>query len=172
MQDFKVHVKGDDAYVTKPYFTLPGTIAKSSIATSCLACFDYANALADVTVGYMGAPLDGNSRMDKSLQTITIRNERGNEMVQTAIDSSRLQLVGPAGGSGSHEKLASTTVTSDSIILEMTGGKVQEQGMPGWIAEIMAFALKNLGPKVREGYFSLEWIAFVDMYLIKVQFKL
>ena len=146
MQDFKVHVKGDDSYVKKPYFTLPGTIAKTSIATSCLACFDYVNGLADVVVGYMGAPL--NSRMDTSLQTITVRNERGREMVQTAIDSSRLQLVEPATGSGSHEKLASATVAADSIVLEMTGGKVPEQGMPLWIAEIIAYAMTAIGPKV------------------------
>ena len=36
MQDFKVHVKTSDEYITKPYFTLPGTIAKESIADSCL----------------------------------------------------------------------------------------------------------------------------------------
>ena len=75
MQDFKVHVKSDNSYITTPYFTLPGSIAEESIAPSCLACFDYVNSLADCVVGYMGAPLTGDKRMEESLQTIpcTIR---------------------------------------------------------------------------------------------------
>lgn len=147
MQDFKVHVKTDDSYVMKPYFVLPGTIAEASIAPSCLACFDYTNGLADVVVGYMGAPLELNTRMDASYQTLTIRNERGYSMVDTAVNASRLRLGDPASGSGSHEKLASATVGSDSIVMAMVGGDIKEQGMPGWLGEVMAFAMRNIGPK-------------------------
>ncbi|CAJ1944443.1 unnamed protein product [Cylindrotheca closterium] len=148
MQDFKVHVKTTDSYVTKPYFSLPGTIAEPSIAKSCLACFDYTNGLADVVVGYMGAPLDSNSRMDESFQTIAIRNERGVQMVQTAVKASRLKLHGTAPGKGGHESLSSATVAADSIVLSMVGEKdPPEQGMPALMGEIMAFAMRNLGPK-------------------------
>jgi len=148
MQDFKVHVKTTDSYVTKPYFSLPGTIAEPSIAKSCLACFDYTNGLADVVVGYMGAPLDTSSRMDESFQTIAIRNERGAQMVQTAVKASRLQLHGKAPGKGGHESLSSATVAADSIVLSMVGEKdPPEQGMPALMGEIMAFAMRNLGPK-------------------------
>lgn len=147
MQDFKVHVKTEDSYVTKPYFTLPGSIAEASIAPSCLACFDYTNGLADVVVGYMGAPLEANARMDQSYQTLTIRNERGARMVQNAVDASRVVLGETAVGSGSHEKMASATVSSDSIVMKMVGGNIPESGMPGWVGEIMAFAMRNLGPK-------------------------
>jgi hypothetical protein len=147
MQDFKVHVKTDDSYIRKPYFVLPGTIAQASIAPSCLACFDYTNGLADVVVGYMGAPLEPNSRMDASYQTLTIRNERGHLMVDTAVNASRLRVGDPASGSGSHEKLASATVGSDSIVMAMVGGDIKEQGMPGWLGEVMAFAMRNIGPK-------------------------
>jgi len=148
MQDFKVHVKMTDSYITKPYFSLPGSIAEPSIAKSCLACFDYTNGLADVVVGYMGAPLDTSSRMDESFQTIAIRNQRGAEMVQTAVEASRLQLHGRAPGKGGHEKLSSATEAADSIVLSMVGGKdPPEQGMPALVGEIMAFAMRNLGPK-------------------------
>ena len=117
MQDFRVHIKTNDcSYITKPYFCLPGAIAKESIAPSCLACFDYTNALADVVVGYMAAPLDRNARMDESYQTISIRNSRGANMVQTAVQAYKLQLHEPATGTGSHEALASATVQSDAII--------------------------------------------------------
>lgn len=148
MQDFRVHVKTESGYITKPYFSLPGTIAAPSIATSCLACFDYTNGLADVVVGYMGAPLAGESRMDESFQTLTIRNERGSRMVQTAIDLNKLQIGDIAMGEGDHEKLASATVTADSIVLGMIGDNVPESGMPPWLGNIMAFAMTNfIGPK-------------------------
>jgi coenzyme F420-reducing hydrogenase beta subunit len=91
MQDFRVHVKTGDTYTKTPYFVLPGTIAEASIATSCLACFDYTNGLVDVVVGYMGAPLDGSDRMDEALQTITIRNDNGATMLRAAMVRNRLQ---------------------------------------------------------------------------------
>jgi len=146
MQDFKVHVKTNDSYIKKPYFVLPGTIAEPSIAKSCLACFDYTNALADVVVGYMGAPLESNQRMDAAYQTLTVRNERGSQMVQTAIDSSRLELGEIAQGEGKHEMTASATVASDSIVLAMSGGNVKEEGLPMVVGEIMAFVMRSIGP--------------------------
>lgn len=147
MQDFKVHVKGKDTYTTKPYFTLPGTIAEASISPSCLACFDYTNSLADVVIGYMGAPLDSSGRMDQSYQTLTVRNENGERLTQTALDRSSITLEARASGSGSHESLASATVGSDSIILKMVDKPVPETGMPKWIGEIMAFVISSVGPK-------------------------
>ena len=147
MQDFKVHVKTEDSYVTKPYFTLPGSIAQSSIAPSCLSCFDYTNALADVVVGYMGAPLESKARMDQSYQTLTIRNDRGARMVQAAVEASRVVLGKPASGSGSHERLTTATVVSDSLVMKMVGKPVPESGMPGWLGEVMAFVMQNIGPK-------------------------
>lgn len=147
MQDFKVHVKTNESYITRPYFTLPGTIAESSIAMSCRACFDYTNALADVVVGYMGAPLDANARMDQSFQTLTIRNDRGARMVQTAVDASRLILGDVATGKGSHEQLASATITSDALVAAMVDQLVPEAGMPSWMGEFMAFGMRQFGPK-------------------------
>jgi coenzyme F420-reducing hydrogenase beta subunit len=147
MQDFKVHVKSKEAYVTKPYFTLPGTIAEASIAKSCRACFDYTNALADVVVGYMGAPLSENSRMDKSFQTLTVRNKRGARMVEIAQKASRLVVGEMAMGEGSHEKLASATVASDAIVSAMVDKPVPAKGMPDWLGQIMAFGIQRIGPK-------------------------
>lgn len=147
MQDFKVHVKTSDSYITKPYFTLPGTIAEPSIATSCLACFDYTNGLADVVVGYMGAPLEPKSRMDASYQTLTIRNQRGARMVKAAVDSSRLTVGKEALGEGPHETLASVTVAGDSIVMSMVGREPPESGMPLFLGEIAAFVMQKFGPK-------------------------
>jgi coenzyme F420-reducing hydrogenase beta subunit len=147
MQDFNVHVKTDDGgYIRRPYFSLPGTIAEQSIAKSCLACFDYTNALADVVVGYMGAPLAAGARMDESFQTLTVRNERGAGMVHTAVEAGHLQLGDVAVGKGGHEQLAAATVQGDTLVMAMTGRDVPESGMPVWMGKILAFAISNVGP--------------------------
>jgi coenzyme F420-reducing hydrogenase beta subunit len=147
MQDFNVHVKiKDGAYIRRPYFSLPGTIAEQSIAKSCLACFDYTNALADVVVGYMGAPLAAGARMDESFQTLTIRNERGAAMVHTAVEAGHLRLGDVAVGQGGHEQLAAATVQGDTLVMAMTGRDVPESGMPVWMGKILAFAISNVGP--------------------------
>ncbi len=163
MQDFKVHVKYDDgreqskpAYEQLPYFSLQGDVAEFAIAKSCLACFDYTNALADVVVGYMGAPLD--SSMDKSFQTITVRNKMGERMLKCAVESDRLQLGPDAAGSGSHEKFASTTVSSDNIVQKMVGGEMKSEGMPRLLGELMATVMTAAGPKgVNFARYSLDY---------------
>ena len=62
MADFRVHARlrgSDEEETVKPaYMTLPPSIGVPSIAPSCFSCFDYTNGLADVVVGYMGAPFD------------------------------------------------------------------------------------------------------------------
>lgn len=156
MPDFRVHVKTKSkpyensnegsGYLTKPYFCLPGTVAKSSIAPSCLACFDYTNALADVVIGYMAAPYQAGNPMTKSYQTITVRNARGAAMVQAA--ASRLQLSDIANvPQQGHESLAMATLQSDAIVQDMIGGKVRDRGMPIWMGEIMSNVMSTLGPK-------------------------
>lgn len=147
MQDFRVHAKVGDQYVTKPYFCLPGTIAQSSIATSCLACFDYTNALADVVIGYMGAPLTQNQRMDEAYQTMSVRNTKGALMIDTAIKAGRLHVSDIARGSGKYQSLVTSTVLSDSIVQGMVGGKVLDKGLPTWLGDIMSYIVQNVGPK-------------------------
>ena len=149
MQDFRVHVKSEADYVRVPYFSLPGTIGERSIAKSCLSCFDYTNALADVVIGYMGAPLEGGgtSRMDQSWQTLAVRNPRGSRMVQIATDAGRLVHGNIASGSGSHEWLSVATVTADPVLLPFLGEPVPEKGMPIWLGNMVASALTFVGPK-------------------------
>lgn len=149
-QDFKVHIKyentdGDIDYEKKPYFCLPGDVAEFAIAQSCLACFDYTNSLADIVVGYMGAPL--NSQMDKSYQTITIRNCQGEKMIQSAINADRLDLGPQATGKGNHEPFTMATVSSDNLVQKMVGGKIKTQGMPVLLGNILAALMTNIGPK-------------------------
>jgi len=126
---------------------LPGDVANFAIADSCLACFDYTNSLADVVVGYMGAPLDSDS-MDQSYQTVTVRNLRGERMIQSAMKAGRLEMGPEATGRGSHEKFAMATISSDKLVQKMVNGEMKEQnGMPRLLGEVMAFVITAAGPK-------------------------
>lgn len=126
---------------------LPGDVAQFAIADSCLACFDYTNSLADVVVGYMAAPIDTSNEMHRSQQTITVRNSRGQQMVQIALDAGRLEIGSVVTGMGSHEKFALATVASDNIVQAMIGGEIKDQGMPRLLGEIMASVMTSIGPK-------------------------
>jgi coenzyme F420-reducing hydrogenase beta subunit len=153
MQDYRVHVKlREEAnvtrYVKRPYFSLPPAIAETAIAKSCLTCMDYTNGLADVVVGYMGAPLLSSS-MDRSYQTLTVRNRRGAFMVDLA--QTRLEIrPEQAGRSGRFVAgLVGATLTSDALVNQMVGSAPPppNNGMPVWIGEILATILTQTGPK-------------------------
>lgn len=58
MQDFRVWLRHDDGHLEHINFVdFPMDEIGDIFPSSCLSCFDYANALADITIGYMGAPL-------------------------------------------------------------------------------------------------------------------
>lgn len=127
---------------------LPGDVASFAIADSCLSCFDYTNALADISVGYMAAPYSTNNfQMHQSQQTITIRNAKGERMIRCAENAGRLERGTVASGIGQHEKFASATVSSDNIVQAMIGGKMKDKGMPRVLGEIMATLMSSIGPK-------------------------
>jgi coenzyme F420 hydrogenase subunit beta len=57
MQDFRLWMRHEDGKVEKVNFVdFPMDKIGDIFPPSCLACFDYPNALADLTIGYMGAP--------------------------------------------------------------------------------------------------------------------
>jgi hypothetical protein len=93
----------------------------------------------------MAAPLNRN--MDQSYQCITVRNSRGEKMIQSALKSGRLELGPEATGMGTHENFAMATVSSDNIVQKMVGGKIRTQGMPRFLGEAIAAVMTNLGPK-------------------------
>ena len=95
----------------------------------------------------MGAPIQANERMDQSLQTLTVRNKRGSEMVQIAIQAGYMTIDCVATGSGSHEQLAVATTESDALVRALVGGSVPESGMPPWLGEVFALVVQRLGPK-------------------------
>jgi coenzyme F420-reducing hydrogenase beta subunit len=148
MPDYRVHVKQTNgSYVKRPYFSLPGNIAETAIAKSCLTCMDYTNGLADVVVGYMGAPMTG--AMNQNYQTLSVRNQRGAFMVDTAIARNRLEIsLDNAGRSGRFvADLVGATLESDPLVGRMIGQAPATTGMPVWLGDILATILTRTGPK-------------------------
>lgn len=73
MQDYRLWLRHRDGHTEKLNYvdiTLDNT--DGIFPAACMACFDYANTLADITVGYIGAPLDW--------QWVLVRNARGQQL--------------------------------------------------------------------------------------------
>ena len=79
MQDFTIHLKHENGQLEQvPFFCLPQQLARGDIhPPSCRSCFDYMNSLADITVGYLGAPFN----LEKPNQWVLVRTERGQELL-------------------------------------------------------------------------------------------
>jgi coenzyme F420 hydrogenase subunit beta len=73
MQDFRVWMRHEDGHIEKRNFIdIPMDRVGHIFPDACMACFDYPNTLADLTVGYMGAPM--------GWQWLLVRTERGAEL--------------------------------------------------------------------------------------------
>ncbi len=79
MQDYKVHIVHTTGKVEKiPFFSLPAAVLKVGVfSNSCMSCFDYINSLADITVGYFGAPYTAEGKE----QWILVRTKKGRELL-------------------------------------------------------------------------------------------
>jgi coenzyme F420 hydrogenase subunit beta len=89
MQDYTCHVTHEDGSIEKiPFFSFPRELFGMNVfARSCMACFDYMNSLADVTVGYIGAPLDRET-MPQWVLVRTARGEALYNLLGTEIETS------------------------------------------------------------------------------------
>ncbi|AFZ42735.1 coenzyme F420 hydrogenase/dehydrogenase beta subunit domain protein [Halothece sp. PCC 7418] len=127
MQDFRVHFKHEDGSIEKvPFFGLNTKELKDVFAPSCMSCFDYVNSLADLVVGYMGAPF--------GYQWIVVRNDIGKEMLDLVQDQLETQAVSSKG----NRKAA----VQQSI-------PAYDQGvtLPMWAAKLMGVVIEQVGPK-------------------------
>jgi coenzyme F420 hydrogenase subunit beta len=127
MQDFRVHFKHEDGSTeTVPFFGLKTKQLKDVFAPSCLSCFDYTNALADLVVGYMGAPF--------GWQWLVVRNQTGQELLDQVKDQLDLQ---PVQSSGDRRAAVQNSIPA------------YDQGvqLPMWAAKLMGLVIERLGPK-------------------------
>lgn len=127
MQDFRVHFKHEDGSIeTVPFFGLKTNKLKDVFAPSCMSCFDYVNSLADIVVGYMGAPF--------GWQWIVVRNERGKEMLDMIKDQIDTQ---PVMSQGNRQAAVQQSIPA------------YDKGvtLPMWAAKLMGVVIEKIGPK-------------------------
>lgn len=153
MQDYKVHIKHLDGHIEEvPYFCLPANELVDVIAPSCYSCFDYTNALADLVVGYMAVPKYSGLSMTEHPQYITVRNEKGREMLSLV---ENLLEITPTRSSGNRRPFVMETVKADD---KAKLGKGPSQPAPRLIGNIIAFLLNLVGPKGLEfARYSLDY---------------
>ncbi len=127
MQDFRVHFKHEDGSIEKvPFFGLKTNKLKDVFAPSCMSCFDYVNSLADLVVGYMGAPF--------GWQWIVVRNNQGEEMLDLVIDQLDIQPVMSKGDR--HQAVQQSIPAYDRGVT-----------LPMWAAKMMGVVIEKIGPK-------------------------
>jgi 3,8-divinyl protochlorophyllide a 8-vinyl-reductase (ferredoxin) len=127
MQDFNVHFKHEDGSTELvPFFGLNTKELKDVFAPSCLSCFDYVNSLADLVVGYMGAPF--------GWQWIVVRNDRGQQMLNLVNNEIETQAVMSKG-----DRQAAVQQSIPAYDKAVT--------LPMWVAKIMGVVIDKIGPK-------------------------
>ena len=127
MQDFRVHFKHEDGSTELvPFFGLKTNQLKDVFAPSCMSCFDYVNSLADLVVGYMGAPF--------GWQWIVVRNDRGQEMLDLVQDQIETQ---PVMSQGDRKNAVQQSIPAyDKAVT-----------IPMWAAKLMGVVIEKIGPK-------------------------
>jgi 3,8-divinyl protochlorophyllide a 8-vinyl-reductase (ferredoxin) len=127
MQDFKVHFKHEDGSTeTVPFFGLKTNQLKDVFAPSCMSCFDYVNSLADLVVGYMGAPF--------GWQWTVVRNSTGQEMLDLIADQLETQPVTSVGDR--RQAVQQSIPAYDKGVT-----------LPMWAAKLMGVFIERIGPK-------------------------
>ena len=127
MQDFRVHFKHEDGSIEKvPFFGLKTNQLKDVFAPSCMSCFDYTNSLADLVVGYMGAPF--------GWQWLVVRNDTGQEMLDLVMDQLKTQ---PVMSKGDRKQAVQNSIPA------------YDKGvtLPMWAAQLMGVVIERVGPK-------------------------
>ena len=127
MQDFQVHFKHEDGSIEKvPFFGLKTNQLKDVFAPSCMTCFDYVNSLADLVVGYMGAPF--------GWQWLVVRNDVGQEMLDIIWEQLDTQPVTSQGNR--HQAVQQSIPAYDQGVT-----------LPMWAAKLMGVVIEKIGPK-------------------------
>lgn len=90
MQDYRLKMRHQDGRIERLNFIdFPMDRLEGIFPSACLACFDYANTLADITIGYMGAEL--------GWQWVLVRTDRGEALLEAIAPELELGRLTSAG---------------------------------------------------------------------------
>jgi coenzyme F420 hydrogenase subunit beta len=131
--DYHVELRFADGRVKAiPFLQLPlSRLPADFFPLTCRSCVDYANVLADVTVGYMAG---------QGEQWLLVRNARGEELVGLLGEELRLAAPGSAGR-------RQGAVRGFLANLERAAGGLPLRRMPDWLRPVMGWLMPRIGPR-------------------------
>jgi coenzyme F420 hydrogenase subunit beta len=131
--DYRVELRyADGRQRLIPFLSLPiSDLPPDFFPLTCRTCVDYTNALADITVGYMGG--DGQ-------QWVIVRNARGRALLDLLED--RITLAEP--GSGGKRAGA---VRGFVINTERAAGGLPLRRLPRWLRPLVSWLQPRTGPR-------------------------
>ena len=133
LADYHVELRYADGRQRKvPFLMLPlSDLPRDFFPLTCRTCVDYTNALADITVGYMGG---------EGQQWLLVRNERGEELLKLLGDEVKLSAPGSAGKRQGPVKGFLTNT-------ERAAGGLPLRRMPQWVRPIVGWLMPRVGPR-------------------------
>jgi coenzyme F420 hydrogenase subunit beta len=133
MPDLHVEMRFTDGTSRRiPFVKLPiSKLPADFIPLTCRSCFDYANSLADITVGYLAAEGD---------QWLLVRNERGRSLLRLLDGELETKPLRSAG-----HREGPVRGFLDMTVRSTTGLPVRRA--PNWVRPILAWAMPRFGPR-------------------------
>jgi coenzyme F420 hydrogenase subunit beta len=131
--DYRVELRFDDGRQREiPFLQLPiSKLPPDFFPMTCRTCVDYTNALADITVGYMGG---------EGEQWLLVRNERGERLL--GLLDGEIRTAAP-GSSGKRK----SSVAGFKANVERAAGGLPLRTMPDWLRPLMGWLMPKIGPK-------------------------
>jgi coenzyme F420 hydrogenase subunit beta len=131
--DYHVELRFKDGQHKRiPFLQLPlSQLSPDFFPMTCRTCVDYTNALADITVGYMGG---------EGQQWLLVRNTRGQELLD--LIAQEVSLTQP--GSGGKRDGA---VKGFKKNVELAAGGLPLRQMPNWLRPIVGWLMPIVGPR-------------------------
>jgi coenzyme F420 hydrogenase subunit beta len=131
--DFRVELRyADGRKRLIPFLKLPiSQLPPDFFPMTCRTCVDYTNALADITVGYMGGTGE---------QWLLVRNGRGRDMLELIAPELRLSEPADRGR-------RKGPVTGFLQNTERAAGGLPLRAMPDWLRPLMGWLMPRIGPK-------------------------
>ncbi|KAH9681439.1 7-hydroxymethyl chlorophyll a reductase [Citrus sinensis] len=130
----------------------PSVVVSSSMVSGLMTRGFCLSSIMDLVVGYMGVPKYTGISMTQHPQYITVRNERGKEMLSLV---KNLLEITPTISSGDRRPFVMETVKADD---NAKMGRGPSQPAPKFVGNLIAFFINLVGPKGLEfARYSLDY---------------
>ena len=116
-------------------------------------CVADTNGLADLVIGYMGAPFDAEGdEMTTAALMVTVRNDRGRRMLDHAVGVGAVEILADGGhggkvlpSTGSRSVLTMKTVAADSMVKSLLDENfvAGDAGAPPLIGNLLARVIRT-----------------------------